>query len=523
MSEVKCPACQYELNQASGPLLNYCPGCYFPLKTVEGKYRLVEKRGEGGFASVYKGICVHSMQIRAVKILSRKVLRRYESTNWTQERKDRKTQVFKERFRQEIRLTADLAKLCPYVVDVYDMGEDEQLGFYYVMEYLQGEPLSQVMAMWPSFRSFLVLPVFEQICAAMMVAHQNSIIHRDLKPENVIILQQPEEGRFVKVLDFGIAKCITEQCPDKTTAPLGTPVYMSPEQCYNREVDQRSDIYALGGILYHMVTGTAPFGHLQNNVELFLAHMKEEPLAPSQRDSDASIPRALDQVILKALAKAPKDRYQTVKEFWEAARPALFAWLASMPTHFAAPGASIFATQLNVTLGTKPFREDDLGASAAQAPVIPGTNAKIVWEEAHADEPGNFPQTPPDQSLELSAAAASPEFDATLKEPLSMEKLASSIPELADVFLDRSKQAGAKTQMEVQEGEWSAIDLELFQNQVSPVQTTESVGSLDPVSISSLVQTGDLSLEGNQKSQDKDSEEEDTNHRATAAYSPFVP
>ena len=305
-----CPQCAYTFPQTPEGF-SFCPKCSFPLMHVAGKYRLLRLLGEGSFGRVYLAnhTGLQHKPERVIKVLRGDVLRR---------------QGMEERFWREIQLTASLSEHNAHVVRVFDdFGEEEGLGFYYVMEYLRGRSLKEVCQACGPLPEPLAWHIFRQLCDALALAHNEGIIHRDLKPQNIYLIQRGRDPYFVKIFDFGIAKSIVEsQQEDWTRGALGTPAYMAPEQCNNRPVDQRSDIYALGIILYEMLAGRTPFSaekqHTANEpMALLLAHLTQEPASLLKKAPWLSLSPNLDQAILRALAKDPQDRYPSADLFWQ--------------------------------------------------------------------------------------------------------------------------------------------------------------------------------------------------------------
>jgi serine/threonine-protein kinase len=267
-----------------------------------GNYRITARLGEGGMGVVY--VAEHALIGRKAAV---KVLLPEYSHN----------QEIVSRFFNEARSTALIKH--PGLVDIFDFGYDAQGSAYIVMEYLEGESLASYLRRVGPAGVAAVCGVGRQMAAAVGAAHERGIVHRDLKPDNVFCVPDRESpaGVRVKILDFGIAKLITEggmgaSLKTRTGAVMGTPVYMSPEQCRGAgQVDARSDIYSLGCILYEMICGRPPF--VREGVgEIIAAQIFEQPLAPHVLE--ASVPPALERVILRALAKAPGERQQTMEQ-----------------------------------------------------------------------------------------------------------------------------------------------------------------------------------------------------------------
>ncbi|MDH3726796.1 MAG: protein kinase [Myxococcales bacterium] len=271
--------------------------------TLGGLYRVERLIGEGGMGRVYEATHAHLGRAYAVKVLG-------------EGRADKPGAVA--RFLREAKSANRIEH--EHIVKVVNFDEHDEHGVFIVMELLEGENLAERLERGP-------LPVDEavelatQTGDALEAAHETGIVHRDLKPENIFITQK--KGRdFVKVLDFGISKI---KSPDHTDIKLtatdqivGTPLYISPELARGvSTIDHRTDIYALGVIVYEMITGTPPFTG-QNHFQLLYKHGNEAPDPPSQRSRRAKIPMHVEAAVLRALEKKPADRFSTMKEFCDA-------------------------------------------------------------------------------------------------------------------------------------------------------------------------------------------------------------
>ena len=213
---------------------------------------------------------------------------------------------FKARFQREAQAAGMLNH--PNIVTVYDFGEDDGV-LYLAMEFLEGKSLEDMVKEEGSIPVERIIPIFEQVCAALDHAHSFKVIHRDVKPANIMVLKA---GR-VKMTDFGIAKMMSMGMTQAGQI-LGTPNYMSPEQVRGRQIDGRSDLFSLGIILYELITREKPFGG-QNLTTIIYRIINENPIPP--RELDWTIHPGLSFVIQKALAKDPNDRYQTCHELAE--------------------------------------------------------------------------------------------------------------------------------------------------------------------------------------------------------------
>jgi serine/threonine-protein kinase len=270
--------------------------------TVGKKYRIERLIGEGGMGRVYL-----ATQLALEKPVVLKVLRRWLLS-------DERTV---ERFRREARTASRLSH--PNSITVLDFGQTEAGDHYLAMEFISGKDLQQVLSTeWPLSEE-RVIRIASQVLSALAEAHAAGVIHRDLKPENIMIEQRRGDPDFVKVLDFGIAK-IQDPAPGESAAltragfVCGTPEYMSPEQARGAELDARSDLYAVGVILYQLVAGALPF-EATSPAMFATKHLSELPIPPSRRRADANISADLEALILRALSKQPEVRPQTALGF----------------------------------------------------------------------------------------------------------------------------------------------------------------------------------------------------------------
>jgi serine/threonine protein kinase len=263
-----------------------------------GSYRLVQKLGEGGMGEVF--IAEHSMLGRraAVKVLRPEFSHRQDIVA---------------RFFNEARAATQISD--PGIVQIFDFGQAQDGSAYIVMELLDGETLDRRMVRQQVLPIPEALRLVRQVASSLATAHSRGIVHRDLKPENIFIVRDPEVagGERTKILDFGIAKLYgDQQVKTQTSAVMGTPTYMSPEQCRGSgQVDHRADIYSLGCVLYVLVTGRMVF-EAEGTGDLIAMHLREMPAPPSAKA--AWVPAALDRLILRCLAKNPAERFQTGTE-----------------------------------------------------------------------------------------------------------------------------------------------------------------------------------------------------------------
>jgi beta-lactam-binding protein with PASTA domain/tRNA A-37 threonylcarbamoyl transferase component Bud32 len=254
----------------------------------DGRYRILRKLGAGGMANVYLAEDEELGRRVAIKILND----RYAND-----------ELFIERFRREAKSAAGLSH--PNIVSIYDRGQAE--GTYYIaMEVIEGRSLKELILTRGPLPIAQAIAFTLEILDALRFAHRHGIIHRDVKPHNILI-----GGERLKVTDFGIARAGASQMTEAGSI-MGTAQYLSPEQARGAPVTASSDLYSVGIVLYEMLTGKVPFSG-DSAIEIAMKHLNELPKPPSKIRPE--IPSELDHVVLRALAKAPEDRYQTAEEF----------------------------------------------------------------------------------------------------------------------------------------------------------------------------------------------------------------
>ncbi len=272
------------------PVLRLTPGSVVP----GTRYRIVRWLGEGGMGVVYEAEHLDIERRAAFKIL------RFDLSH-----EPRMAQVFRDEARAASKLDS------PHIVDIYDFGELPDGRLYFCMELLEGHdlvPSSEDDTMEPAE----LVAVMRQVCKGLAVAHRAGVVHRDIKPENIILVERDGRGGFVKIVDFGISAMLAAgQSADGGIA--GTPHYMAPEQITGAPFDGRLDIYAVGVTAYELLVGRPPFD--SDDLETLLRkHLTEPPPRPSEVRPDREIPKALEDVIMRCLAKSPDERYRDMAD-----------------------------------------------------------------------------------------------------------------------------------------------------------------------------------------------------------------
>ena len=264
-------------------------------QTIDQRYRVDTLLGEGGMGLVYRATHTRLNKPFAIKVLRRENTRDPEVVA---------------RFRREAESASGIGN--QHIIDINDFGALDDGSTYFVMECLEGIDLIEAIDATQRIPEDRAIHIAIQLCRALGAAHDAGIIHRDLKPENVFLIRRNDTDDFVKVLDFGIAKVANG--PKRLTRVgevLGTPHYMSPEQCEGDGVDHRTDIYALGVLLYEMVTGHVPHD-ADTMMGILTKQMYEDPIPPKVRVPQVS--EQLEQLIMRCLEKKPEQRYQTMRE-----------------------------------------------------------------------------------------------------------------------------------------------------------------------------------------------------------------
>ncbi len=272
-------------------------------REIGGRYRIVAKLGEGGMGAVFRAEQISLKRAVAVKLLRPEVAA--------------SPQLLR-RFNAEAEVVAKLSH--PNTVNIFDFGQDRDGTLFIAMEFIDGRPLRELLQSGP-VPVPRALAIAHQITESLADAHAHAIIHRDLKPDNVMLQDRGKTRDIVRVLDFGIAKLrdetrATAMAMTQAGDMLGTPQYMAPEQIKGEAIDGRTDVYALGCMLYEMVTGRMPY-EADAVMAILSKHLLEPAIPPSQRRPDLGLPPAIDRLVLAAMAKESRDRPPTMEVFGE--------------------------------------------------------------------------------------------------------------------------------------------------------------------------------------------------------------
>ena len=302
---MRCPRCDYALPSSD----RFCGRCGlsrasdgFPIDpliglTVADRYRIEQRIGVGGMGTVYLGTQLKVGQRVAIKVLHE---RYSDDVTLTQ------------RFEREAMTYARVSH--PNLVALHDFGRTPDNCYYMVLEYCPGIALAKLVRSDERVDTSLIVEIIIQVARGLGAAHHAGVVHRDLKPENVMLVDAGQGRYHVKLLDFGIAKRLDEEGPRLTQVGMvfGTPEYMAPEQARGETVDLRSDVYALGCMLYELLTGDAPFTG-SNKLQIMHRQASEKPIPPSEKVS--GVHPALEAIALKCLSKKPAERYPDTQTF----------------------------------------------------------------------------------------------------------------------------------------------------------------------------------------------------------------
>lgn len=350
-------------------------------RLLDRRYQLDATIGHGGMGVVYRGIDLLMKRPIAVKLV-----RAVDGVDVDDE--------VAGRFLREAKNTARIQH--EHIVEVFDLGRTEEGSLYFVMELLHGESLSARLRREGKLTPETAVHIVRQVCEALAVAHDAGIIHRDLKPANIMLVNRAGDADFVKVLDFGVAKSYSPDQQTQLTRTgmlVGTLDYMAPEQILGKTVDGRTDMYALGVVLYRMLSGKPPFRD-SGVPALIHAHLNTMPKPLIEIGSD--IPNALDRVVLRCLAKNADRRYESMTELARALGAALQPDSMRLQSLEYAPDDDDIRTEL--------VRENDDDATLHTGP--PSDDATIRFERAGERASGRAGEHPHEDPRERSGDRA---------------------------------------------------------------------------------------------------------------------
>jgi len=354
-----CPRCGTPQKQAAeDPLVN---------RKLDDRYLLLELVGEGGSGKVYMARHVALGKRVAVKILHRALVHDSQAS---------------ERFRKEAQAVANLEN--PHILQVFDYGQTPDGSPYIVMELLQGETLAARLSRKKTLSLQELLPIFEQIADGLGEAHALGYVHRDLRPRNIMLVEKDGRSDFVKILDFGLAKIIHPGLDPAVSGIgfiFGDPTYSAPETMKTGTVDSRVDIYSLGIIVYQVLSGHPPFVG-DTAFDVMSKHLDAD--VPKLEGAFVSVPRGIDEVLAKALAKNPEQRYRTVLQFFEA--------LSALGKQPVVPPAH--AVKHPVFIGTNSYLNLQAPVRNSQTPVLarmPGGGVLQMTPELPPDDASSPP------------------------------------------------------------------------------------------------------------------------------------
>jgi len=371
-------------------------------QVLNNRFKVESKIGEGGFGAVYRGVQLATGRKVALKLLHPEMT---------------KDENLVARFRREGMVLCNLRDA--HTITTYDFDQTPDGTLYIAMELLEGKSLHQLFHEQAPLAWKRMFKILTEMCSSLAEAHSQGIVHRDLKPENVYLESRPGNPEFVKILDFGIAKVmrgdtIDPQSPQLTATgqTLGTLEYMSPEQLMGKQLDGRSDVYALGVVAYEMITGRLPFPDAKGPAGLITAQLKQTPVAPSQANAKVSLPPTADRVILKCLEKDKTNRYPDVTA------------LAAALTEVLASASDVFAAQksnpAHHRLAPPEMMETRRGEPppSMQPPAMPPQHApqhvshQNLMQSADNNAQRHFPrgQTPPGDSTPLPLQQSYPQM-----------------------------------------------------------------------------------------------------------------
>jgi serine/threonine protein kinase len=330
-------------------------------RVVNDKFKILSFIAKGGMGKVYRAEQAPLGRVCALKVLN---------ANYTGEHDPE----FHKRFFLEASMTSKLRH--PNTVTVFDYGQTTDGVYYMAMEYLEGYTLHRAIRQVGHLPEERATHIARQICRSLREAHSLGVVHRDLKPANVYLLEHGDEPDFVKVLDFGLVKDVASTDAEELTQAglfMGSPKYMAPEQIQGGTIDARTDIYALGVMMYEMVTGKVPFDN-PKSLEILMSHVRDEIPPLRKMNPNARVSQALEEAIFRAMAKDPNDRFRSMDEV-------LAALKRLGPVVAPEPSASLTADRPSGSgaTGSGPTASRIVrgGGAALAVPTVPGSEPDV--------------------------------------------------------------------------------------------------------------------------------------------------
>ncbi|HEU0029515.1 MAG TPA: serine/threonine-protein kinase [Kofleriaceae bacterium] len=372
---------------------------------LNNRFRVESKIGEGGFGAVYRGVQLATGRKVALKLLHPEMT---------------KDENLVARFRREGMVLCNLRDA--HTITTYDFDQTPDGTLYIAMELLEGKSLHQIFHEQAPLEWKRMFKILGEMCSSLAEAHAQGIVHRDLKPENVYLENRPGNPEFVKILDFGIAKVmrgdtIDPQSPQLTATgqTLGTLEYMSPEQLMGKQLDGRSDVYALGVVAYEMTTGRLPFPDAKGPAGLITAQLKQTPIPPSQANPKAGLPPAADRVILKCLEKDKNNRWPDVTQLANALQEVVAH--AGDGFSQSAPAAAPQSTMPAHMLDTHRDNPPPMATNAARAPRRDVTPNPPAVHASPIPQPNPYPPMPMAQAAPMNQMMPYPGNQAGISYP----------------------------------------------------------------------------------------------------------
>jgi hypothetical protein len=410
---------------SKGPALDPLLG-----RVISDKFKILGFIARGGMGKVYRAEQTPLGRICAVKVLN---------PNYSGEHDPE----FHKRFFLEASMTSKLRH--PNTVTIFDYGSTEDGTCYMAMEYLEGYTLHRAIRQVGHLPEERTAHIARQICRSLREAHTLGVVHRDLKPANVYLLEHGDEPDFVKVLDFGLVKDVSSDGEELTKAGLfmGSPKYMAPEQISGAPIDGRTDIYALGVIMYEMVTGKVPFDR-PKTIDILMAHANEEVPPIHQMNPAARVSPPLEEAIMRSMAKNPNDRYRSMDEVLAALKRLGGATAADPSVSMTGDRQSSTGsgpTASRIILGTGAAMAVPWAQQVAGGAAVDGPGGPDAQPAAHAPDPTSEGKSyrlaaAVFGALALIAAAAYAKLHATAADTVAPPAAASAVVPLQSVSAD---------------------------------------------------------------------------------------